>query len=190
VSGTGATGSSSPWGRRVRAFLALIALAEITVLILLSQVIGAAATVLAVLGFSVAGLWVLRHASRRLFGPAVTGQESPGTATGPLPPSGQQVAEAVPVLGAGILMTVPGILTGVLGTLLLFAPIRRLLRPLAVRIATPVVARLQRSATGHPVVPGEVLDPQTRPARDVEVEVIEITDADPGTEGTDPPRGR
>jgi UPF0716 protein FxsA len=175
-------GTTSSWGRRIRAFLALIALAEIVVVLGLARFIGGPATVMILLAFTAAGVLVLRRAARRLFRPVAPETGTSGAVSGAVSSDGRQVAEAVPLLGAGILMTVPGILTGVLGTLLLFAPIRRVLRPLAVRAAAPVVARMQRMSAQPQTVPGEVVDEEPRSAQHVDVEIIDISTLEPPPE--------
>lgn len=185
MNGADGTRTTSPWGRRIRAFLALVTLAEIIVLLVLAQLIGVPATLLILLAFSAAGVAVLRYAARRLFPPPAPGSGPAGTASVRVPPDGRQMAESVPLMGAGILMTVPGILTGVLGTLLLFAPIRRALRPLAIRAATPVVTWMQQAYANRPVVPGEIVDEPPRPAQHVDVEIIELSAPDPPPEEDD-----
>ena len=169
--GVGPPGSGA--GRRIRAGLALLALGEVIVAILIGRWIGAAATVLALLAISVAGIWVLRLLGRRVVrsvgpvgraGPVGTGQQ------------GQDAGEIATIAAGGLLLAVPGFLTGLAGLLLVVPPTRALLRPAVRRLTGSATARLLRMSGLERVVPGEVVTPA-----DVHVEVIEVRDAAPGS---------
>jgi UPF0716 protein FxsA len=141
----------------------LVALAEITTLILLGQLIGAAATLLVLLTFSLSGVILLRHAARRLLRPFAQGRNPSEPVTAPMSASSRETTESIALLGAGLLLTVPGILTGLAGTLLLIPPVRKLLQPLALRMAGPVHTRLQRATGPGPVIQGEVITDKDEP---------------------------
>jgi UPF0716 protein FxsA len=187
MSTAGSARTTSPWGRWIRAFLALTVLAEIIVVLVLGRFLGAPLTAMILLAFSAAGVVVLKQTVRRLFPPRLPDVGPSGTASVRTPPDGRQVAESVPLLGAGVLMTVPGVLTGVLGTLLLFAPIRRALRPVAVRVAAPVLARMRRDTSNPQVIPGIVIDDAAEQTHHVDVEVIEISPPESFPDGDDSP---
>ena len=109
--------------------------------------------------FSLAGALLLRQQGRQLVqairDAAVPGE---GTGGGPLTPSDH--AEAGVLSAAGILLTVPGLVTGVAGALL-WSPA---LRSLAIRSALRrAAARRATRSAGGAVVRGEVVEPE-RPA--------------------------
>jgi UPF0716 protein FxsA len=108
--------------------LLITAVIEITVFILLAQLIGFGWAFLAVLVTSVAGVLLLRRegmrAWRRFRDAAQAGR-----------PPGDQVTDGVVGLAAGLLLAVPGLVTAALGLLLAVAPGRILARAGARRFA-------------------------------------------------------
>jgi UPF0716 protein FxsA len=92
---------------------------EIAVFVLLGEVIGYGWTILAVLALSVLGMSLLRRegirAWRGFIASANAGQ-----------PPGDRMIDGIVGLGAGLLLTVPGLVTGAAGLLLLLPPARRL----------------------------------------------------------------
>jgi UPF0716 protein FxsA len=91
---------------------------EIAVFVLLGNAIGFGWTILAVLALSVLGMSLLRRegirAWRGFLASANAGQ-----------PPGDRMIDGIVGLGAGLLLTVPGLVTGAGGLLLLLPPVRR-----------------------------------------------------------------
>jgi UPF0716 protein FxsA len=110
--------------------LVLVPIVELYVMVQVAGVIGALPTVVLVVAMCVAGAWlmkveglgVLRRMQRQL-----NAGEMPTT----------EAVNGVMIVVGGLLMLVPGFITGIVGLLLLLPPVRALLRPL-------VVARVQR----------------------------------------------
>jgi UPF0716 protein FxsA len=111
--------------RRPLAFLPLAllitALVEIGAFILLGQAIGYGWAFLLLVAMSVAGMLLVRRegmkAWRRFRDVANAGR-----------PPGEQVTDGVVGLGAGLLLAIPGLVTGVIGLLLAIPPFRSLAR--------------------------------------------------------------
>lgn len=111
--------------RRPLAFLPIAllitALVEIGAFILLGQAIGYGWAFLLLLAMSVGGMLLVRRegmkAWRRFRDVANAGR-----------PPGEQVTDGVVGLGAGILLAIPGLVTGVIGLLLAIPPLRTLAR--------------------------------------------------------------
>jgi len=103
---------------------------ELFVMVQIASEIGVLPTILAVVAMSVAGLWLMKVEGlgvlRRL-----TGQLDRGEL-----PTDEVVNGALIVIG-GLLMFIPGFVTGAVGLLLLLPPVRALVRPM-------VVARAKR----------------------------------------------
>lgn len=143
------TGKETPLPRPILPGLglALIALpfAEIALLVVAGQAIGALATLGLLFAAGLAGVLLIRAAGTS---PAATG----GLAPSALPALGHAALLAV----AGVLLLVPGFLTDAAGLLLALPPVRRLL---LARIAARVTTA--RFRTGPGVVDGEwtVQDP-------------------------------
>jgi UPF0716 protein FxsA len=101
--------------------LLLTAVLEIVVFVLVSRSVGVGWAVLLVLAASVAGVLLLRRegmrAWRRFQASARAGQ-----------PPGEQVTDGLVGLTAGLLLAVPGLLSGAVGVLLVLPPVRRLAR--------------------------------------------------------------
>ncbi|MEJ2579959.1 MAG: FxsA family protein, partial [Kineosporiaceae bacterium] len=171
------TPRTSRWGRWLRAGLALIVLTEITVAILTARLIGIPLTVLTVLAFSASGLWLLHRTSSRALHHLDPAHPAPGTAptpsgtTRPVPGADLAILAA-----AGLLLTLPGLLTGILGALAALPPSRRALRPLLLRAVAPIAENLLRTTGMARVVTGEVVEEETV----VHVEVVEVREQRPG----------
>lgn len=170
--------SHTGWGRRVRAALALVALAEIATIILVGGLLGTVPTVVLLLVSSAAGVWVLRRLSRR----ALRDLAPPDGTIGRVPQPDADIADTATLAGAGLLLAVPGLLTGAVGALLVLPPVRRGLRPVLARAVAPLAERLLRAAGMGQVVEGEVVPPG--PASQVRIEVVEVRDPEPPS----PPR--
>ena len=97
--------------------LALTALVEIVVFVVLGRAIGYGATILLIFAGSLAGLLVLRREGVRAWRRFRAAAES-GT------PPGREVTDGLLGLGAGLLLAMPGVVTGVTGLLLLIPPLR------------------------------------------------------------------
>lgn len=97
------------------------ALVEIAVFVVVGRQVGFGWAVLAVLGASAAGLVLLRRegirAWRRFRVAARSGH-----------PPGEQVTDGLIGLVAGFLLAVPGLVSGVVGVVLVLPPVRRLAR--------------------------------------------------------------
>lgn len=101
--------------------LLLTVVVEIAVFLLVGQGIGFGWTILLLVAASAAGLVLLRREGMRAwrgFRSAVQGGQPPG----------EQVTDGLVGLLAGILLAVPGLVTGVAGLLLVLPPVRRLAR--------------------------------------------------------------
>ncbi|MEU2006862.1 FxsA family protein [Rhodococcus sp. NPDC019627] len=156
----------------------LYVVVEIAALIWVGGTIGALWTACLFLGGSLVGLMLMRSQWRRVIQglrAAAGGKGSPGAA----------VADGALVAVGSALMVVPGLVTSLLGLLLLIPPTRWLLRPVVVLVAgkraaavaagAEAFARAPRRGSGeviegevvHDVFDGEVVDPQPRtPTRD------------------------
>jgi UPF0716 protein FxsA len=145
----------------ILALLVIFPIIEISVLIAVGHVIGAAWTILLVLATSALGAWLLRHQgarSWRAFRADVTEGRPPGNT----------VTEGLLVLVGGVLMLVPGFVSDVMGGLLIAPPTRKLARvgvlALLGRRLTPDAAtslfgpRKIRVRTGTPQHPGQPAD--------------------------------
>lgn len=126
---------------------------EIAALVVVGHVIGVAATILLLIACSGLGLILTRIQGRRVFEQfrrAGRGEVAPGTA----------VADGALVAFSALAMFVPGLVTSVLGLLLLL-PTRALLRPLVSAVATRRIDRMSMAAGYHGVVvdpSGDVVD--------------------------------
>jgi UPF0716 protein FxsA len=156
----------SPW-------LPLAALAvflsEILALIGLGKLIGLTAATLVLVAGSVAGLLLLRREGLRAwrgFRQRVAAGAPPGT----------QITDGLVGLGGALLLAVPGLLTGVVGVVLLTPPVRRLARD---RVRAAVERRLSGAEASAVFGPRWVRVRQgRRPAPDAEVVEGEVVDGD------------
>ena len=142
-------------GRLLLAGFALLPVAEIAAAVLVAGQIGVGWTFVALLALSVAGVVVLRRTGRaavRTLGPRTV----PGT---PAPAAGASRATGADLAlegAGGVLLALPGFVTGLLGALLVLPPTRRVVRPLlgagAMRLVTSAARRGRvRVVTGEAV---------------------------------------
>src|SRR3954467_11658728 len=110
--------------------LIVVPIVELYVMVQVAGVIGALPTVLLVVAMSVAGAWLMK-----VEGLGVLRKMQRQLNAGEMPTN--EAVNGVMIVVGGLLMLVPGFVTGILGLLLLLPPVRALLRPL-------VVARVQR----------------------------------------------
>jgi UPF0716 protein FxsA len=95
-------------------------LVEIALFIAIGQTIGLWPTLLGVIAMGIVGGLILRHS-----GLARLAEARRSLASGQLP--ARAIADAMLISGAGVLIAIPGYLSGVLGLLLLIPPLRQLL---------------------------------------------------------------
>jgi UPF0716 family protein affecting phage T7 exclusion len=160
--------------RRALTTAAVVVLAvpivEIAVAVLLARTIGADATVGLILLGCLGGLWVLRWAGSGAL--RELGRVRPGAATGTTGAVGRDAGEAALKVVAGLLLVFPGLVTDVLGLLLLLPQVRGF-------VARRLAHRLRRRfevAARRVTVRGETVDGVT---------VTSWVEDDPGT--TKPP---
>jgi UPF0716 protein FxsA len=108
-------------GRALALGAPLAAVLEIAVFVLLGEWIGYGFAVLAVLALSFVGMMLLRREGMRAWRGFVA------TANAGQPP-GEQVTDGIVGLGAGLLLTVPGFVSGAAGLVLLLPPARKVAR--------------------------------------------------------------
>ncbi|MFC7546561.1 FxsA family protein [Plantactinospora sp. GCM10030261] len=112
--------------RYVPLAMLLVAVVEIVVFVLLGRAVGFGLALLLVLVASVAGLFLLRREGMRAWrgfrDAAQAGQ-----------PPGRQVTEGLVGLFAGLLLAMPGLVSGLVGVLLVVPPVRRAARVLVQR---------------------------------------------------------
>ncbi|MEH1014044.1 FxsA family protein [Micromonospora sp. CPCC 206060] len=160
--------------RFVAPALLLAVVVEVTVFVVLGRSVGFGPAVLAVLVASLAGLWLLRRegvrAWRGLRAAAGSGQ-----------PPGRQVTDGLVGLAAGGLLAAPGLVSGVVGLVLVVPPVRRAAGVLAARVAqrrmSSMVAaemfgpRRVRVRQGAPTA-GPAPQPTAEPGAAIEGEII------------------
>ena len=134
-------------------------------MVLLADQVGWSWTVLALLALSGLGVVVIRGSGRAAAGLARSTQSMPVSA---VPAAGGRAADAGFRLLAGVLLVIPGFVTGLCGLLLLFPPARALARVLAGnamirRYPTmqATVTRVRLLTDPGDVIPGEVVDPDS-----------------------------
>jgi UPF0716 protein FxsA len=110
--------------------LIVVPIIELAVMVQVAGIIGVLPTVGLVVAMCVAGAWLMK-----VEGVGVVRRMQAQVGAGELPAA--EVVNGVLILLGGLLMLVPGFVTGVIGLLLLLPPVRALLRPL-------VLARVQR----------------------------------------------
>ncbi|MFB9238241.1 FxsA family protein [Plantactinospora siamensis] len=160
------------WLRYLPLALLVAAVVEIAVFVLLGHLIGYAPTLLLALLASAAGLFLVRREGMRAWrsfrAAAAAGQ-----------PPGRQVTDGLIGLLGALLLAVPGLVSGLLGVLLLVPPVRRVARA-AVERATerrvssmlagemfgPRRVRVRRGAPTDPAASGDpgAADPIRPPA--------------------------
>src|SRR4051812_36880175 len=96
--------------------LLLVAVVEIAVFVLLGRLIGFGPTILLVLVASGAGLFLLRREGMRAWRGFRTAAEAGR-------PPGPQVVDGLVGLGAGLLLALPGLVSGLVGLLLVVPPL-------------------------------------------------------------------
>jgi UPF0716 protein FxsA len=112
--------------------LIVVPVVELAVMVQVASMIGVLPTVALVLASCVAGAWLMK-----VEGLGVLRRMQTQVAEGQVPTN--EVVDGVLILVGGLLMVLPGFVTGVLGLLLLVPPVRALLRPV-------VIARAARRA--------------------------------------------
>ncbi len=137
------------------AFLLVLPFLEIWVAIQVAGVIGAPLTFLAIIGMSIAGVYLLRGE-----GTSVWRRANDEMAAG-RPPT-QQLLDGALVLIGGVCLIVPGFITGIFGALLLLPPVRALVRPLLLAWMARRAARLARSGRMSGSVVDTVVDADGR----------------------------
>ena len=132
----------------VLALLIVVPIVEIAVAIQVAHHIGVADTIGLLLLFSLAGAWLAKQAG---FG--VLARMRDQVERGVLP--GNELIDGVLVFAAGILLLVPGFVTGVVGLVLLLPPVRVGVRGAVKR---SLRGRVYRIGPGGPTGPGNVID--------------------------------
>ncbi|RMI31419.1 FxsA family protein [Nocardia stercoris] len=129
-----------------RLFLVYVVV-EIAALVAVGHFIGAVPTILLLIACSALGMVAVRGQGRKVF------QQFRRAADGEIPP-GTAVADGLLVGLGAVLMLVPGLVTTVLG-LLLVLPTRALARPVVAAVATRKIDRATMAAGYY----GTVVDP-------------------------------
>jgi UPF0716 protein FxsA len=124
----------------VLALLIVVPIVEIAVAIQVAHHIGGVDTILLLIGLSLGGAWLAKQAG---FG--VLARMRDQVERGVLP--GNEIIDAVLVLIAGILLLVPGFVTGAIGLVLLIPPVRHAVRGMVKR-------SLRRRAYRYRIGPG------------------------------------
>jgi len=150
------------------AFVLLYLVVEIVALVALGSVIGLGWTLLVLLAGSLLGIWLARREGIRAaqaLGQALTERRVAHT----------ELTDGLLVAAAGVLLFVPGLVTDVAGLLLLFPPVRGLVRNRLVREAERRAPELRtaRIRSRGPVVDGEVVTPDPAARQDRRPLVIE-----------------
>lgn len=137
------------------ALLLALPFIEIWVAIKVAGVIGAPATMLAIVAMSVVGWYLMRGEGTSVWRRATTEISAGRTPA-------RELLDGAMVLVGGICLILPGFVTGVFGLLLLLPPIRSLLRPLMSRWMTTRAERLAGSGRVNAVMVDTVVDAQGR----------------------------
>jgi UPF0716 protein FxsA len=137
----------------VLALLIVVPIVEIAVAIQVAHYIGGLDTVLLLLGLSLGGVWLAKQAG---FG--VLARMRSQVDQGVLP--GNEIIDGVLVFVAGVLLLVPGFVTGIIGLVLLIPPVRVTVRNGVKRRLRGRVARYDLGPGGPtgPTGPGNVID--------------------------------
>ncbi len=120
--------------------LGLLALAvvELWVAVLVADQIGVLWTLVAIIAMSATGVFLLKRQGR-----GVWREANAEAASGRVPT--RQLLDGAMVIVGGLLLFVPGFVTGVIGLLLLTPPIRALLRPVLLAWMTSRAAQAMRT---------------------------------------------
>ena len=154
----------------IPALFVLYLVVEVATVVWLGSTIGVGWTILLFLATWAIGLWLVRSQFRRVltqFRDAGQNAASVGGA----------VADGALVAGGTVLLIVPGLVTSVLGLLMLAPPTRRVLRPLAVLLGGRHLAVVTASGTA-----GAGVYARTRRTTVVDGVVVEDTVVDTGTD--------
>ena len=161
------------------AFLLVLPFLEVWVAIQVAGVIGGFPTLLLIFLMSVLGVVLLRRE-----GTTVWRKASEEMAAG-RPPTTQLLDGALVLVG-GVALVVPGFITGVFGLLLLFPPVRALLRPAILAWFTARAARAARSGAVRGVFVRSVVDADGR-MRTESTRFGDVVDSDGWELGDAPP---
>ncbi len=146
-------------------FLTYVAI-EIAAFVGLCFAIGFAWTILLGIATMVLGFWLLRRRGAKVLSDLRTAGQNAAAGV-PSDPAGSAapVADTALLAGATIAMVVPGLVTTLIGILLLLKPVRMILRPLVIALGTRKVvvamegyAQYGRGMAGVTVVDGQVVD--------------------------------
>jgi UPF0716 protein FxsA len=148
--------------------LVAIAIAEIAVFVLIAWWIGIGWAALLVLAASVAGAYLLKREGVRAW-------RGFRDATGAGRPPGEQVTDGVVGLAGALLLAVPGLLTGLVGLIVLLPPVRRLVR---VRAERAVERRVSSAAAGDLFGPRRVRVRRGAPVPEPPVEPVTVEPQD------------
>jgi len=154
-------------------FVLVYLVVEVVAVVALGSWIGFAWTLLILLAGSVLGLMLARREGIRAAQAIAEAVRSRRVAT-------SEVTDGMLVAAGGVLLFVPGLVTDVLGLLLLLPPTRALVRRRMVRSAeeqNPVL-RTARIRSEGPIVDAEVVEPEPTPRRTAAPMVIEGTVVD------------
>lgn len=135
-------------GRWVLAALTLLPVLELAVAVAVAGRVWPAPTVIALLVISAAGLLVIRRAGAQAWGRFTRSAQGEPVSIG-------DPADAGLVLLAGLLLALPGFLTGVAGAVLL-VPVTR--RPAGRALSRGLRNRVVRLGPQGPVITGEVVE--------------------------------
>lgn len=142
---------------RLLLVLLLVAVVELAVLVAVGDLIGLLPTLLVLLAASVLGLWLLRREGTRAFAALA---DAVRTRRPPL----RELSDGMLIAAGGVLILLPGLVSDVLGLLLLLPPTRALLRRRMARSARRRVRLAYGPAfRGGPVVDGEVVSESRAP---------------------------
>ncbi|MFJ8579805.1 FxsA family protein [Micromonospora sp. NPDC093277] len=165
--------------RYVPPALLLLAVLELTVFVLVGRGVGFGVALLLVFAASLLGLALLRREGMRAWrgfrAAAASGQ-----------PPGRQVTDGLVGLAGALLLALPGLVTGVVGLLLLVPPVRRLARAGAQRATErrvssmvagdlfgPRQVRVYRGTPQQPSPPPAAPQPAGEPGQAIEGEIVE-----------------
>lgn len=147
---------------------------ELYVTALVADQLGWGSTLVLLLALSVLGLVVLRASTRRA-GRAMARLDAAGVDPLVASRSGAAAADTTVQFAAGLLLLVPGFVTGAAGLLLLIPPVRTLVVLLLGGMVSRRISRSETASTlmtrlrvwsGGDVVQGRVVKPDDKPAPD------------------------
>jgi UPF0716 protein FxsA len=134
----------------VLALLIVVPIVEIAVAIQVAHLIGGPETLLVLIALSLGGVWLAK-----LAGFGVLARMRGQVAQGVLP--GNEMLDGVLVFIAGVLLLVPGFVTGIIGLVLLVPPVRVAVRGGVKRNLRGRVTRYGIGPSG-PSGPGNIID--------------------------------